>query len=192
MVDFSSWVTAISTAVLVIITFANLRIFKQTFESRLDPHVIVTLDLDEESSAHIIMIVIRNIGTGLAEDVTFEISKQIPLWAGGIKPESADIRETMQDGPLINGILTLGPGEKRKLLWGQYYGLLEAVGPDPIVVTCHFKRDGKPRPPVVCRLDIPSFKHMAVPRSPLLEIAEQSKKLVQATEKISQGLSKIS
>ena len=184
MPDLSSWVTAIATAVLVAITFANLRIFKRTFEARFEPHVIVTLGLDENSTGHVIMLIIRNIGTGLAEDVTFELSRPIPKWAGGISPESANIREDMSEGPIISGIPSFGPGESRKLLWGQCGGLLKALGPEPVTIICRFKRSGRPMPPIQCRLEVASFKGIAAPQNPILEVAAQTKKFTSVTEKL--------
>lgn len=177
MVDINliSWITAISTAVLVMITFLNLRIFKRTFDARFEPHVIVTLALDENSSGQVIMLVIRNIGTGMAEEVAFELSRPIPKWAGGIS--SVNIKGDMTDGPLISGISSFGPGESRKLLWGQYGGLLKALGPEPVVVTCRFKRAGKAMPPIRCQLEIASFKGIAVPQNPVLQVAKQTEKL---------------
>lgn len=184
MPDVSFWVTAIATAVLVAITFANLRIFKRSFEARFEPHVIVTLGLDENSTGQVIMLIIRNIGTGLAEEVTFDLSRPIPKWAGGIRPESADIRADMTEGPLISGIPSFGPGESRKLLWGQYGGLLKALGQDPITITCRFKRSGRPMPPIQCQLEVASFMEIAVPQNPILEVAAQTKKLARTTEKL--------
>ena len=45
----------------------------------------------------------------------------------------------MSEGPLMNGIPALGPGECRKIDWGQYGGLKEAIGDSKIIATCYFK-----------------------------------------------------
>ena len=182
--EISALISAVAAAVLVFITFANLKIFKQTFEARFEPYVIVTLALDHESSAQVIMLVIQNIGTGLAQDVTFEISRPIPLWAGGINPDSANISGPMEDGPLINGILSLGPGEARSLHWGQYGGLLKALGPEPISILCRFKREGKAMPPIRCFLDIASFKGIAAPKSALVNLAGTTQKFTRSFDKM--------
>ena len=40
---------------------------------------------------------------------------------------------------IIDGIPALGPGECRKIDWGQYNGLMAALGNEPIVATCKFR-----------------------------------------------------
>ena len=67
----------------------------------------------------------------------------------------------MDSGPLIEGIPALGPGDKRKIDWGQYGGLLKYIGGEPIIATCKFKsngNNGKYLKPVICKLDVKSFE----------------------------------
>ncbi len=63
----------------------------------------------------------------------------------------------MESGPLIDGITALGPGDKREMVWGQYGGLMKAIGEKGIQVKCRFKFGKEEMDPVFCTLDIKSF-----------------------------------
>lgn len=63
----------------------------------------------------------------------------------------------MTGGPLVDGIPSLGPGDSRRIAWGQYYGLKNALGDQPLVVTCEYKHGDRPMRPVVAVLDVNSF-----------------------------------
>jgi hypothetical protein len=46
----------------------------------------------------------------------------------------------MDTGPLFTGIPVLAPGEKRVISWGQFGGLMDHLGRDPVRVTTSFYR----------------------------------------------------
>jgi hypothetical protein len=58
----------------------------------------------------------------------------------------------MTEGPLIEGIPSLGPGDSRKIVWGQYYGLKKALGDEQLIVTCEYKHGKTPNASSDCRV----------------------------------------
>ena len=106
-----------------------------------DPHVIVYVRHDAESRASLMLIVIENIGRGVAHNVKFKLSRDIPKFATGITPtgQKKERVENMIDGALVTGIPYLAPGERRTIAWGQFGGLLDELGPLPVRVETMFE-----------------------------------------------------
>jgi hypothetical protein len=76
---------------------------------------------------------------------------------------SAKEAEKMGDGPLIRGIPFLPPGGTRVLTWGQYAGLVKALGDGCVLVTANYKSQHFCLPwPIAhsttCPLEIVSFE----------------------------------
>lgn len=121
-----------------------------------DPHVVVYVKHDH-SRPTILLLVVENVGRGLASDVTFRTSRPLPAEAWGIeKPPKA--AGPMVDGPIVKGIPTLGPGDSRKISWGQFGGLKKSLGDEGIDITCEFKRGNKKMKPTKSRLEVNSFE----------------------------------
>lgn len=101
-----------------------------------DPQVIVYVKHDTGGRVGLMLIIIENIGRGVAHDVKFNLSRDIPRFADGLEPtgEKKESVENMSDGALIAGIPYLAPGERRTIAWGQYGGLLDSIGPIPVRV----------------------------------------------------------
>ncbi len=97
-----------------------------------DPEVIVYAVHDWQRPL-IINLVVENTGRGVASDIKFESNRNIPARAFGF--EDAPNPENMTDGPLINGIPSFGPGEKRIITWGQYYGLKKGLADEVLDIT---------------------------------------------------------
>jgi hypothetical protein len=168
--DWSAWVQAIATIVLAILTFIYVRLTKRIIEAQSEPRVILSVIHDEARSS-ILQLVVRNVGSGLAQDISFQFSRPIPHRAFGISIDQAKTAEEMKDGPLIDGIPALGPGEERRIDWGQYGGLVKNLGGEPVIVKCMFKKNGKKMPPVECKLDVKSFKGIVAAEVPIAKIA---------------------
>jgi hypothetical protein len=83
----------------------------------------------------------------------------------------------MKDGPLIFGIPALGPGECRKIDWGQYGGLIAALGKEPIIATCKFKKNNKDMTPTKCPLDVASFDSTVIVESSPAKAAKELEKI---------------
>ena len=107
--------------------------------SQVDPYVIVYAKHDDKRPT-LFLIVIENIGAGVAYDVKFELSRSIPSKAFRMEPKGdAFSFDTMIAGPLISGIPLLAPGERRLITWGQYGGLQDALGESSVQVTARFQ-----------------------------------------------------
>ena len=72
-----------------------------------DPHVIVYVKHDTESRVGMMLIVIENIGRGVAHNVRFTLSRDIPKWTEGMVPtgKKKEWKESMIDGTLATGII---------------------------------------------------------------------------------------
>lgn len=188
--DWSAWVTAIATVVLAVLTSVYVRLTKKILSAQSDPCVILTVVHDEDRPT-ILQLVARNIGTGLAHDVRFEFSHPIPARAFGLSVQNAQHAAEMTDGPLIKGIPALGPGESRKIVWGQFGGLKAAIGDSKIVATCRFKKNGSEMPPTSCPLDVESFSGTLVAESPLAKSAKELEKMSKELQHFASGYCKL-
>lgn len=97
------------------------------FRSQVDPHVIVYATTDERRPS-IVILTIENVGKSMAKNVTFGFSGVFPKCAFGIEKEKAAQPAEMDEGPLISGIPSLGPGAKRVITWGQYGDYIKRLG----------------------------------------------------------------
>ena len=108
-----------------------------------EPNVVIYVRHDE-SRASIIQIVITNIGRGLATDLRLETDRQVPRQAFGFSDDAgSQVVHPMADGPLVEGIPTLGPGDSRRITWGQYWGLRRALDGRPVLVTCRYRHGNR-------------------------------------------------
>jgi len=188
--DWSAWVTALATFVLAVLTFVYVNLTRKILSTQFDPCVVLTVVHDDDRPT-MIMLVAKNIGTGLAHDVRFGFSHPIPAKAYGIETATAKDAEVMSDGPLINGIPALGPGESRNINWGQFGGLQKALGVKKITATCRFKKNKKEMPPTICPLDIESFSGTSAAESPAAKSASQLEKISREIHHLSSGFHKL-
>jgi hypothetical protein len=157
--------------------------------SQNEPNVILYVRHDE-SRPSILQIVIENIGRGLATDVRFVSSRSIPWHAWNSTTNEPGSVQPMVDGPLINGIAALGPGDSRKLTWGQYKGLKQALGDEPIIITCSHKHGNRNMPPVVTKLEIASFALTDAVGSEATRVVKELQRIANAAEQAIQQLKK--
>jgi hypothetical protein len=121
-----------------LVTAAATAINYFLYRSQVSPEVVVYVVADDRRPS-IINLVIENIGKGVAKKVRFSLSEPLPGNAFGIdKPASGG---TMEGGPLITGIPSLGPGVRRVLTWGQYGGLYAALGNRVVTITARYEAD---------------------------------------------------
>lgn len=106
-----------------------------------DPHVIVYVKHDTGGRVGAMLIIIENIGRGVAHNVKFTLRRDIPKFAEGMTPtgKKKEWVESMSDGALFTGIPYLAPGERRTMAWGQYGGLLDELGPISVRVETTFE-----------------------------------------------------
>jgi hypothetical protein len=175
-IDWSAWVTAIATLLLAFLTFVYVRLTKDILENQSNPCVIVSVIHDDERPT-VLQLVIKNVGTGVAHDISFESSRSIPANAWDLSDQETRTGEPMIDGPLIDGIPALGPGETRKIDWGQFAGLKRILGNEPIALQCRYKKNGKTMRPMTCKLDVKSFEGTVAAERPIVKIARELERI---------------
>jgi hypothetical protein len=186
-IDWATWVPGLATVVLVVLTFRYVRLTEGILENQTNPCVIVSVIHDDERPT-ILQLVIKNVGAGLAQDIRFDFSRPIPARAWGIAERDAKSVEPITSGPLIDGVPALGPGEERRIDWGQYGGLTKNLGSEPIIVECTFKKNGKAMPPTKCTLDVKSFESTATAERPSMKAATELEKISKDLHNLATGL----
>lgn len=185
-IDLSALVTTLATCFLALLTFIYVRLTRKILEAQTDPCVVLSVISDQERST-IIQLVAKNVGKGLAHDISFDFSRPIPARAFGMTSDKANVAKTMVNGPLVDGIPALGPGEERKIDWGQYGGLIKNIGLEPVIVRCHFKKNGKAMPPVECKLDVKSFEGTVAAEAPIAKVAREVEKISENIRLLASG-----
>lgn len=147
-----------------------------------EPKVVAFVMSDPDRQT-LLMIRIQNIGRDVATDVSFKASRPIPSKAWGLTTDDATTATTMSDGPLTDGIAALGPGDTRDLNWGQYGGLMRAVGKVPIELEITY-RHGRRRLKGHSRLEIASYTGTDDATKPPEAVARHLEKIAKATEAI--------
>lgn len=189
-IDWGTWVPAIATVVLAVLTFIYVRLTKGILENQSNPCIIVSVIHDDERPT-ILQLVIKNVGTGLAQDITFDLSRPIPARAWGIAEKDAKTVDPMTNGPLIEGMPALGPGEQRRIDWGQYGGLTKNLDKEPVIVKCKFKKNGKDMPLTECKLDVKSFEGTVAVQRPSAKVAKELEKIYEDLHNLATGLYKL-
>lgn len=156
------WATVAIAGVAVLVALAASLVSYAVYRSQADPEVIVYLEPDERRQT-VINLVIKNVGNAAARDVSFKSSRPVPSEAFGLEAATAEVAGPMTRGPLVAGIPFLPPGATRIITWGQFGGLVKALGEDTITVTAtyHASHIGAPRPirmTTACPLEIKSFE----------------------------------
>lgn len=150
----------IVSLVALVIALASTIINYLVLRLQRDPEVVVYA-LPDTSRPSIINLVIENVGKGVAHDIKFEPSRQIPHRAFGFEP--APLPEPMIDGPLICGIPSMVPGEKRIITWGQFGGLRKGLGDEVLDIMATYRslpalRLTSQKHKTSSRIDIKSFE----------------------------------
>ena len=167
-----------SAAIAAIYTWLTFQLVR----SQSEPNVVVYVKHDE-SRTTILQIIIENIGHGIATDVTFKSSRSIPAHAWGISIDQAKPAEIMTDGPLIKGIPALGPGDSRKISWGQYGGLMKALGNESLLLTFQYKDGVRQMPYRSVELECASFAHTDAVDSETVRMIKELKRIADALER---------
>lgn len=178
------WVTVALVLVTMLATAYNHLLFRST----VDPLVIVYATIDDKHPT-LILLVIENIGRGVAKRVRFTTEKTLPEHAWGLDDKEAKSPGLMAAGPIVTGIPALGPGARRRLIWGQYGGLHQAIGGGTIRITAAYEAD--PVGPLPGRefvtdslLEIASFEGtIGSPPDHLQSIAKELERIRRAIEK---------
>lgn len=176
---------SLSALFAAVYTFLTFRLVRMQDE----PKVVVFVRNDPDRQT-ILMITVKNIGGDVATDVRFTPSRPIPRSAFGLSVESAKPAEIMSDGPLVEGIPVLGPGDSRDITWGQFAGLMKAVGNEPIEIRYYY-RHGHRHLRGSSKLEVLSFTGTDASENPEAVIAENVKKLAKSAETIASELAAV-
>ena len=144
-----------------LISLAAFAVSYVAFRMTSDPEVLVYAVPDPRRPS-IVLLVVENMGKGIARDISFVSNRPLPENAWGISLGAAKPRN-MTAGPLISGIAFLYSGEKRVTVWGQYGGLVAGLGGGPVDVTAKFYsnpafRLWRRKHSVTSTIDIKSFE----------------------------------
>jgi len=185
------WVSVVVSLIALCAVFVSYIVYR----SQVDPEIIVYAEVDEKRTS-IINLVIKNIGKAAARDVTFTPSSDVPSKAFGLGVVIAEAAEIMTEGPLVRGIPFLPPGGTRIITWGQYGGLLTALGEGHILVTAkykshHFGISWLIKHKTTCPLEIVSFEATdASDKNYDKQIADNIEKLTKTVQKAANEMSR--
>jgi hypothetical protein len=174
--------TITAAAVAALYTYYTARLLR----SQSEPNVIVFVrhDVDRPS---ILDIRVENIGRDVAHDVKFQSSRPIPCRAFGMPGGPVEPVAHMTDGPLVDGIPALGPGDYREITWGQYEGLHRALGDDAISLSYTYRK-GRRRFSGSSKLDIQSYAGTDAAERPPVIIARRIDRIAKSLESIEKHL----
>jgi hypothetical protein len=85
--DWATVATTVSTVILAILTAIYVNLTRKILQAQADPCVIVSV-VNDKVRPTLLMLVIRNVGAGLAKDIFFELSRDIPQQAYGLEPKT--------------------------------------------------------------------------------------------------------
>jgi hypothetical protein len=170
-------VSALMAAVYTWLTFRLVR-------GQAEPKVVVYVCADPDRQT-ILMIRIANIGRDVATNIAFRSSRPLPQRAYGLTLDDPSPAQPMRDGPLIDGIPVLGPGDSRDITWGQFGGLMKAVGSEPIELTFVYKH-GRRTLRGRSRLEVASYVGTDDSENPASKAADNLEKIAKGVKKIAE------
>lgn len=182
-------IAAVAASVTALVTIAYTYFTLTLVRSQAEPKVIVYVKHDLERLT-VLMLVIENIGRDIAHDLTFTSSRPIPARAWGIEGPESTQAKTLTDGPLVNGIPALGPGDTRTISWGQYGGLSAAIGKEPIRLNYTY-RHGRRTFSGETQLEVESFAGTDASERPAVIVAKSIKEIEGAMKSISKSMNVI-
>lgn len=192
-VDWStvfSAIAAFSALVTVVMAWLSARYAAESWRAQTEPKVIVYVKHDKDRPS-LLLLVIENIGRDIAHHVTFRPLRTLPAEAWGMPGSKIDAAKAMQSGPIVTGIPALGPGDSRVITWGQWAGLNEALGNEPIEIEYSYNtRDRTVHER--SRLEVASYGGTDASESPASASAGHLAKIVRSTDSIAGSIKSIS
>jgi len=170
------WATVVLVLLTMLATAYNYLLFRGT----IDPNVIVYPALQKEQPS-LILLVIENIGKGVAKNIKFRFSKPL-LQTFGISDAEVEAGTPVTSGAFITGIPALAPGQRREIIWGQYGGIRRTIRAGEVLsITATYEADAvgpiQPREFVTESFaEVDSFlKNPIGPEDPLKLVADELK-----------------
>lgn len=180
------------TVLLVLASTGTVGVTYLLLRTQADPQVIVYTKHDPLRPT-VLLIVIENVGNGVAYNVKFQLAKPIVKEAWGVEQPSSDPLRVMSEGPLASGIPILAPKERRVLTWGQYGGLSSVLGVGGVNITCTFEsRRAFPWDPTEhithSVLEVHSFYRTDASESPVSRQAREIERIATTLSQMQQSL----
>lgn len=108
-------------------------------KAQTEPSVVVYLDV-RVRSPWIVSVVVKNVGAGIARDVSFSLEKvMIPSEASADTKDLEKFLGVLQQGMFKSGIPVLAPGQEIQIRWGMYELLSKHFKELPISVRVRSK-----------------------------------------------------
>ena len=191
MADWTSVAMFWATAGLVLVSLFATVLNYWLVRSSHDPHVVVYSASDPDRSTGLVLVV-KNVGRGLAYDIRFDTSEPIPWKAWGVNEKEAKTSEVMEEGPLVDGIPLLAPQESRVMNWGQFGGLKAALNGRSIRITATYESRGVlPWNPTEHMtesvVEVDSFAGTVAHELPLISIQRELAKIRQTLDSLARG-----
>ncbi len=165
------WIAALQLLfglILIGITWWYARATRRQTDAAAAPFVVVYPQLQDPADLFV-LIIIENIGKGLATDIEFEVLKDghpaniRRAERDEIHHEEQPVSWGLISGPIANGIPGLAPGDSRKVPWGHLEDLRNLLASsERYDVVCRFKGGRNAMPPVKCILEIASFEGVTI------------------------------
>ena len=185
--------TALAAAAAALSALLSVRLTSLTRRTVRDaslPNVIVYTHTSGDRPT-IIQLIIANVGRGVASDIVFQTTRVLPQRAFGLEKPDADAVEAMHDGPLVSGIPYLAPGERRVIEWGQFGGLMAAIGEDYVGVTAIYSH-GAEKIQTHSRIEVKSFLGTPANNSNARDAVRELEKIAEASKRMSRAVESIS
>ncbi|KAB2959196.1 MAG: hypothetical protein F9K16_12590 [Thermoanaerobaculia bacterium] len=187
-VPFWTALAALAAAASAVVAARYTFLTASLVRLQMQPQVILYVTHDLERTT-IFMLVVKNIGHGVARDVKFFPERPIPAHAFGIAEPDKREQKTMTDGPLVEGIPLLAPGESRLITWGQIGGLTKALGGKPLAVNFEYL-DGDRKVTGNSLLEVRSYWATDASTRPVEAISRSLDKLAKSAANIESALRK--
>jgi hypothetical protein len=176
----------VSAIVVAVLNRSILHGQRRLVRAQTAPQVILYPAADPERET-VIQLVAKNVGAAMAYDVRFEFSRPVPRRAWGLDARTAEEVPPMADGPLVDGIPTLAPGESRRLDWGQFSGLKRNLGDEPIHATVRFTDGAEEMPATRAVLEVDSFTGTPANATHLATIARAAEQIAEVARRFKWG-----
>lgn len=129
---------AVATILTLCIASFVAAVTYQAYRIQKDPNVVLYIKIDRKLP-QMIVLVLENNGRGLAKDVRFSTSGELPAHGFSMAREADDTHHPTRF--LKRGVSSLGPGTKREYLWGDFAKLHAQLGDRVVKVDISYRSD---------------------------------------------------
>lgn len=179
VVASAAWATAIAAFVYTLFTIWLVSETRRMRQVYTDPCVVVFIRKHATEDT-LLELVIRNIGSGMARNITFGLPQGLQTCLWGIGVESLAPGEPVSRGALVQGIPALAPNQERAILWGQWKGIEKHLltWANPEIRASFFGADLRTSFETKNPIEIASFDGLSLaPDNPIASVSKELKSL---------------